>query len=159
MDNPQANSTQATENRIEKLPPFSIVGQAVEILDNNPAPIFELWQSFPPAEKPESYSEVWGVCWDRPEGGFHYAAAFVVPHGTKAPEGQIARTFPGAKYAVFPFKGAPPEMGKLFLHIFKEVLPAAGLKPAKDGLCLEIYPPEPMDSEGNLIADLYVAVE
>ena len=98
--------TAASEIRIEKLAPFSIVGPGVEIPDGNPAPIFQLWQNFPPAEKPESFSGVWGVCWMTGEESFHYIAGFVVPHGTKAPEGQEARTFPGAKYAVFPFKGA-----------------------------------------------------
>lgn len=159
MDNPQANSTQAAEIRIEKLAPFTIVGPSVEFLDEDLAPIFELWNNFPPAEKPESYSGIWGVCWDKPEGGCHYVAGFVVPHGAKAPEGQIVRTFPGAKYAVFPFKDTPPKMSKLFRRILTEVLPVAGLKPALQCLCLEIYPEEPMDSEGNLIADLYIAVE
>jgi predicted transcriptional regulator YdeE len=145
--------------RIEKLAPFSVVGPRLHIADGDPTPIYKLWQGLGGMERPENFSGLWGVCWGSDEVGFHYMAAYVVPHGTKAPEGMEARTFPGLKYAVWPFKGSPPEMGKAFLDIFKNRMPAAGLKHTADNLCLEIYPDEPMDAEGNLIADLYVAVE
>jgi predicted transcriptional regulator YdeE len=148
-----------TAPRIEKLAPFSVVGPRIHIADGNPTPIFELWQRFDQLERPAEFSGVWGLCWSSGESGFDYMAGFVVPHGTKAPEGQEARTFAGQKYAVWPFKGAPPEMGKQFMEIFKTGLAAAGLTPVADNLCLEVYPMEPMDSEGNLIADLYVAIQ
>lgn len=153
------DSQQSSDIRIEKLPPFSVVGPACEVEDGTPTKIFELWQGFDQAERPASYSGVWGLCWGTGENSFHYIAGFVVPHGTKAPEGQEARTFPGLKYAVFPFHGTPPEMGMAFMDIFKIRLPAAGLTPQPDGLCIEMYPPEPMDAEGKLSADLYVAVQ
>lgn len=146
--------------RIEKWGPFSIVGAGVDC-GNDPSPIFALWQRFfTDFGAPESHDGVVGVCWMTAPDHFYYMAAYLVPHGTKAPEGLSARTFPGMRFAVWPFQGTPQEMGHAFRDIFQNRLGAAGLKGHPGCLCLERYPPSPMDeATGILRADLYVSLE
>jgi predicted transcriptional regulator YdeE len=154
------DALQQAQPRIEKWGPFTVVGAGVDC-GNDPAPIFALWGGF--FEKysaPETHNGVVGVCRDTAPDSFHYMAAYLVPHGTKPPEGLTARTFPGTKFAVWPFKGTPPEMGAAFRDIYANRLAAAGLKAHPSGLCVELYPPNPMDeAAGTLSADLYVSVE
>lgn len=146
------------EPRLEKWGPFSVVGASVEC-GNDPTPIYELWRGFGQWTAPQGHNGVVGVCWMTGPDSFTYMAAYRVPHGTKAPEGLTARTFPGTKFAVWPFQGTPKEMGAAFLDIFNRRLAAASLTPQPGSLCVEVYPPSPLDeATGALTADLCVSV-
>jgi predicted transcriptional regulator YdeE len=115
------------EPRIEKWGPFTVIGAGVDC-GNDPSPIFALWNRFfTDYGAPDTHNGVVGVCFTTAPDFFHYMAAYLVPHGTKAPEGLSQKTFPGTMFAVWPFKGTPKEMGLTFGDIYKSRLAAAGL--------------------------------
>jgi len=153
--------TLSDAHRIEKWGPFSVIGAGVDCVSGDTSGIFKLWsETFGTLTPPENYRGVVGVCYDTAPDTWRYMAAYLVDHTARAPEGTEKKTFPATKFAIWDFKGTPPQMSEAFGEIFKTRLPAAGLESLPNSVCVELYPPEPMDeSTGQLRAALHVPVK
>jgi predicted transcriptional regulator YdeE len=149
--------------RVVELGDLHFVGFGVNCPGGDTSGISDVWGSFYGSSVPQSQG-AWGVSFCNAEtgsaAGFYYLAAHQVPAGTPTPEGMEARSCTAARYAVFPFKGTPPQMSATFQDIFTRRIPEAGLRLLDGGASLERYEPDCWDeATGELTAELYVAVE
>ena len=150
--------------KIVELPAFKVVGLELTCTMADTMKIPALWTEFggKMGSVPQ-HEGIYGVC--LPAGPdpnqFRYLACARVADNAPVPEGMQEAQVPAAKYAVYPFKGKPEQMGAVFGDIYGRRLAAAGLTPANGGMpCLELYAEDCMDEKtGELKADLYIAVE
>lgn len=149
--------------RIVEVAGFQVVGMRERFVPPDLWGIPALWQRFAGRadEVPDRIDGVhYGVCVDDSKPGapaFLYFAATGVRSIGRVPEGMSATTVPGGTFAVFTHKGPISGFSKTVHAIWRDWLPASGLKPtgAPDfELYDERFKMEAPDSE----VDVYVPV-
>lgn len=148
---------ESMEHSIVELDGFQIIGLGIECPGFDGSGIGELWGQFFQrfGELPQT-GRIIGASYPRSDG-YYYIAGAEVPAGTAVPQGMVAASVPAARYFKVLFHDKAPKMATAFSPIFSEMLPAAGLEPAADPVCLEDYPEDFMDEEaGTMKLDLLV---
>lgn len=120
------------EPRIVEKGPFTLVGM-IYFGDNQKGEIPQLWNEFVPRmgaiEHPVA-GATYGFCFtdDRANPNFWYIAGMPVERLTEIPAEMVAKTVPGATYAVFTHKGPLAGLGETYAHIYKTWLPTSGFE-------------------------------
>ncbi|MEP0765395.1 MAG: GyrI-like domain-containing protein [Fimbriimonadia bacterium] len=83
-----------------------------------------------------------------------FLAGMMIPAGTAAKEGLVARDVPEARYAVF--ECSMEEIGPTWHRIFGEWLPGSGYRYVEGNPCFEEFAPGVM--EGNVPVRIFVPV-
>jgi AraC family transcriptional regulator len=106
--------------------------------------MFELWGTFAPRQEEITGKDpdvVYGIVVDDSKPGdrgfVYYACVEAKPHG-RVPEGMSEFDVPAGRYAVFTHHGPIRTFHETVAKIWKEWLPASGLKP-RDAPEIEVY--------------------
>ncbi|HZN32885.1 MAG TPA: GyrI-like domain-containing protein [Pirellulaceae bacterium] len=121
-------------------PPLTVVGMERSFIHsqspdaNNLQVLGELWREFPPRarEIPNRVGHaMYGVIYERPPAErkhrheLQYIAGVAVSAGDHIPAGLVARTIPGATFAVFLHRGPINQIAATVREIYREWLPAS----------------------------------
>lgn len=121
--------------KIVERPAFHVVGLRERYQVGKPFGIPAQWDRFSHrrGEVEGAIPDVfYGVCVDDTTGtdrGFFYIAGMGVTSLDRVPEGMVGLTVPGGTFAVFTHKGPITSFSNTVQAIWKEWLPASGLKP------------------------------
>lgn len=153
------------EPTIKKREQFQVVG--LEYYgENKHNEIGEMWGQFNQIastipNKMFPMEAAFGICYMLPndkEGSFHYIASLAVTSLDNIPNGMIGKTIPAGRYAVFTHYGKLDTLGDTYQKIYKEWLPASGLK-IKGDLDFEYYDDRFIQGSDQSEFDIYVALQ
>jgi predicted transcriptional regulator YdeE len=89
--------------------------------------------------------------------GFYYVVGAEHAAMKDLPAGMEQADVPAGRYYRYYYSGPAAEVGGAYMQIFMELLPAAGLAPAENGIALEAYGPDAMDEEtGTMTLTIYI---
>ena len=124
------------EHRIERREAFHVVGVRERFEPGKIDGIPALWHRFLAISEnvPDEIAGAhYGVCIDDRDPaagapGFFYMACTGVTSLERVPEGMVGYTVPAGKYAVFTHRGPISTFARTITKIWREEIPAAGLK-------------------------------
>ncbi|MEZ5337783.1 MAG: AraC family transcriptional regulator [bacterium] len=145
---------------VDEMAAFEVIGMGVDCPDFDNSGIGPLWWRFiERLDELGSTGRIVGISYPR-ENGYYYVAGAEVPAGTELPDGLQHAHVPGGNYFRSQYHDLATRMGTAFSPIFSELLPAAGLTPATEPICIEDYPPDFHDEDaGTFRLDLYVQLD
>jgi predicted transcriptional regulator YdeE len=153
------------DHEVRELAGFDAVGLRCECPGRDTAAIGPLWDAFfeQAGKLPESRGVV-GLSWGDGADGFSYLAGHKVEPGQGAAlaqeRGLEALSVRGGRYVCVDWRGTPDEMKAMFQDIFKRILPENGYRLTADGVCVEDYPQDCLDTETNTMrCQLQVEIE
>jgi AraC family transcriptional regulator len=151
--------------RIVERGAFHVVGIRERFTPGAVAGIPLLWERFVPRMEEvagRAEREGYGVCECAPDAAdpraFNYTACVGVAALPAAPpEGMVAFTVPGGTFAVFEHRGPIAEFGRTVEKLWREWLPASGLKPtgAPD---FESYDERFHPTDASSVVEIFVPV-
>jgi AraC family transcriptional regulator len=94
-----------------------------------------------------------------PPNELRSAAAVVIPEGAAIPDGLVEDRVPGGRFACFVHRGSYDQLGRSWMQIKKELMPASGHRP-RNAASYEIYRNNPSQvPEADLQTEICIPIE